>query len=286
MTSLYNRYKNLKRRIIFEKNVMDRRKKGEEVFLPLYDEAEILSDSSKRNAKIVPFLIGENKPTVIICPGGGYEFVSINNEGYDFAKKFNELGFNAFMVVYRVGKNARFPSPMEDLARAICFVKRNAEKYNIDAENFYLCGSSAGGHLCAYFGTKYKDFEKPYMGQNYDLGPKGIILAYPVISLCKETHKGSCHNLLGSDCSDKEKRAKSVELIVTENYPPTFFWHCEADKTVPISNSIRLDEKLTSLDVKHRFNRYPNGAHGIGLADGTTAQGWIYDADKFLKSIK
>ena len=285
MTSLYNIYTNTMRRITFEKNVMDRRKRGEEVFLPLYGEDEIRSASSKRKAKIIPFVIGENKPTVIICPGGGYEFVSINNEGYDFAKKFNGLGLNAFVVVYRVGKNARFPSPMEDLARAICFVKRNAEKYNIDAENFYLCGSSAGGHLCAYFGAKYKDFEKSYMGKNYDLRPKGIVLAYPVISLYKDTHEGSCRTLLGNHCTDEEKRAKSVELIADESYPPTFFWHFETDKTVPVSNSIRLDEKLSSLGVKHKFGRYPVGTHGIGLADGTTAEGWIYEADKFLRSI-
>ncbi len=285
MMSLYNKFKNAKRRIIFEKNILNRRTKREKIFLPLYSEIEVKSDPSKKHAKIVPFVIGENKPTVIICPGGGYEFISLINEGFDFAKKFNELGYNAFMLIYRVNRNARFPSPMEDLARAICFVKHNAEKYKADAENFYICGSSAGGHLCAYFGAKYKDFEKPYMGKNYDLRPKGIVLAYPVISLYKETHKGSCHTLLGHDCTEEEKRAKSVELIAEESYPPTFFWHCEADKTVPVSNSIRLDEKLSSLGVKHKFNLYPNGAHGIGLAKGTTAEGWIYDAEKFLRSI-
>ena len=286
MKSFANRYRNTKRRIIFEKNVLRRRLKGEKIMIPLYSKEETAALPSRRHTKIVPFLIGENKPTVILCPGGAYEFVSYNNEGVEFARELNKLGYNAFMLVYRTNKNAHFPAPMEDLARAICYVKHNAEKYNIDTEQFYICGSSAGGHLCAYFGARYEEFQKPYLGQSYDLRPKGIILAYPVISLIKETHEVTCHTLLGLHATDEEKKDKSVELIATESYPPTFLWHCDGDKTVPVSNSIRFDEKLSELGVKHAFNHYEKGGHGIGLGYGTTANGWIYDADKFLRSIE
>ncbi len=251
---------------------------------PLYSKEEIAEDKSKRHTKIVPFLIGENKPTVIICPGGAYEFVSFNNEGVEFANELNRNGYNAFMLVYRTGKNARFPAPMEDLARAVSFAKHNQKKFGIDAEEFSLFGSSAGGHLCAYFGARYEDFEKDYIGQKYSLRPKSIALSYPVISLCKETHEVTCHTLLGLHCTEDERRDKSVELIASETYPPTFLWHCEGDRTVPISNSIRFDEKLSELGVKHCFNRYKHGGHGIGLGYGTTADGWIHDAIKFMQS--
>ncbi|MGN1419774.1 MAG: alpha/beta hydrolase [Acutalibacteraceae bacterium] len=282
MKSVPNRLRNIRRRILLEQHLAVKRLKGEKVMYSLYTKKEIDFCPSRKHAKIVPFVIGEGKPTVIICPGGAYQFVSYNNEGAEIAKQLNKLGYNAFMVVYRVGRHARFPAPMEDLARAISFVKYNAGRFQINAEDFYLCGASAGGHLCAYFGAKYPDFEKPYCGKTYDLRPKGIILSYPVISLVEETHEVSCLTLLG-ECDYEEKRRRSVEFLVGSDYPPTFFWHCEGDKTVPISNSIRLDEKLSQLGVVHQFNRYPKGGHGIGLGFGTTAQGWIYDAVKFLQ---
>lgn len=39
---------------------------------------------------------------VIICPGGAYLGLAINNEGYDIAKKLNENGIAAFVLKYHL----------------------------------------------------------------------------------------------------------------------------------------------------------------------------------------
>src|SRR5687768_5686004 len=47
----------------------------------------------------------KNKSTgtgVIICPGGGYSVVAITHEGFDVAKRFNEMGITAFILKYRI----------------------------------------------------------------------------------------------------------------------------------------------------------------------------------------
>lgn len=285
MKSIPNRVRNTIRRIQFEKNIIHKRVRCETVMYSLYTKEEIKQDRTRRFAKIVPFIAGVDLPTVIVCPGGAYQFVSYNNEGADFAEAFNKLGYNVFMLIYRVGANAHFPNVHEDLARAISFVKRHGDKFGADKEKIILCGSSAGGHLCASFAAAYKDFEKPYLGQIYPLKPKALVLAYPVISLCEDTHTVSCETLLGRDASYAQKKSLSVEYIAKEDFPPTFFWHCQGDKTVPVSNSIRLDLKLTELGVKHQFNCYPKGGHGIGLGFASPASGWIYDADVFLREV-
>lgn len=283
MKSLYHIFKNTKRRIKFERHIIRRRIKQEKVILQLYSQEEIKQNRSKRFSKLVPFIIGQNKPTVIVCPGGAYQFISMNNEGADYAKAFNERGYNVFMLNYRTGAHARFPAPMEDLARAIQFAKSCSKDYNIDMENFYICGSSAGGHLAAYFGARYTDFEKPYKNILYPLRPKGIILAYPVISMKDETHELSRDLLLGLGSGENEKLDKSVELIADENYPPVFFWHCDDDKTVPVSNSIRFAERLLQVNATHKFMKFSSGGHGIGLGNGTSAEGWIDEACKFIE---
>ncbi|MEQ9568009.1 MAG: hypothetical protein RLN85_19740, partial [Pseudomonadales bacterium] len=35
---------------------------------------------------------------VIICPGGGYQILAIDHEGYDVAQWLNELGITAFVL--------------------------------------------------------------------------------------------------------------------------------------------------------------------------------------------
>lgn len=95
-----------------------------------------------------------------------------------------------------MGPAACFPAFMEDLAKTIEFAKENSIKYNIDTDNLYPCTSLAGRHLCAYFGARYKDFEK---GFNYSLRPTGIILAYPIITMLKDTHEISKLTLIGAE---------------------------------------------------------------------------------------
>ena len=44
------------------------------------------------------------RPAVVICPGGGYAWLS-EREGEPIALAFTALGFNAFVVWYRVAPN-------------------------------------------------------------------------------------------------------------------------------------------------------------------------------------
>lgn len=285
MITLKNRLENKMRRFLFERFLVQRRLSGEKVFYPLYSKEEIEKEPSRAFATVIPFLIKKHAPTVIVCPGGAYEFLSFNAEGGDYAKAFNKAGFNVFLLNYRVSAAAHYPNPMEDLARAICFAKAHAAAFGINEKKLVIVGSSAGGHLCAYFGARYKEFEAPYHGKEYSLRPSAIVLAYPVISMFEETHELSRLRLLGLHSTPEEQKDKSVELIADEDYPPVFFWHCEGDCTVPISNSIRFDERLTKMGVKHVFMRYPLGGHGIGLGRNTTADGWFEKAVEFLRDV-
>lgn len=285
MITLKNRLLNKHRRFLFEKYLVKKRLSGERIFYPIYSKEEIEKEPSRALATVIPFLIKKHAPTVIVCPGGAYEFLSFNAEGGDYAKAFNKAGFNVFLLNYRVAANAHYPNPMEDLARAICFVKAHSAAFGVNAEKLVICGSSAGGHLCAYFAARYKEFENIYHKTQFSLRPSAVVLAYPVISMVSETHEITRLRLLGFHPTPEEEADKSVELIADESYPPTFFWHCEGDKTVPISNSIRLDERLTEKGVRHVFMRYPRGGHGIGLARGTTADGWFEKAVEFLGEV-
>src|SRR5688572_16568469 len=64
---------------------------------------------------------------VIIFPGGGYSTNSLSHEGYDIAKKFNEIGVAAFVVKYRIPDDKIMPEkeigPLQDAQQIIKTVR-------------------------------------------------------------------------------------------------------------------------------------------------------------------
>lgn len=225
---------------------------------------------------------GKKHPFAILCPGGGYWMVSSFIEGIPIAKKLNEKGISAFIVYYRLKKKALYPAPLDDLARAVKEIFDQADRYNLDTENYSVWGASAGGHLAACFGTEaigYKKYALPKPGAE--------ILAYPVISMLPElTHRGSHDYFLGKHASYAQEMLTSVELQVTANYPPTFIWCGDADETVSTENTRRMAEALKTFEVPFQCEIFPGAGHGIGPGTGTSAEGWIDQAVAFWQSEK
>lgn len=88
----------------------------------------------------------EVKGAVMVCPGGAFMFRS-GNEGTPVAERLAALGWQSFVVNYRVR-----PYTMEkgslDLARAIRYVRSHAARYGIAPDCIASVGFSAGGILC------------------------------------------------------------------------------------------------------------------------------------------
>lgn len=220
---------------------------------------------------------GKKHPFAVLCPGGGYWMVSSFIEGIPVAKKLNALGISAFIVYYRVKKKAMFPNPLDDLARAIREIFDRADAYNLDTENYSLWGFSAGGHLAGCFGTEtigYRTYGVPKPGTE--------VLAYPVISMHPElTHTGSHDALLGKQADPAQEEQTSIDLLVTDAYPPTYIWCGDADGTVSPDNTKRMAAALQAADVPFRCEIFPGAGHGIGPGTATSAEGWINRAVDF-----
>ncbi len=232
----------------------------------------------KNEYDIMPYLVkdGKRHPVAIICPGGGYSMVCSFVEGRPFARALNRMGISVVVVYYRVREQAGFPNPQDDLARAVREVHAKAEAWNLDMSNYSLWGSSAGGHLAGSFSTESMGWAK------YGLpAPHTTVLIYPVVTMGPETHMGTRENLIGKDPSREEIFAKSVHTQVTDKFPRTFLWCGDADSVVPPANSHMLAQALAEHGVEHKYIEYPGIDHGVGLARGTVAEGWLEEAVKF-----
>lgn len=125
---------------------------------------------------------GIKRPTVIVCPGGGYRNLS-DREAEPIALKYNSVGFNAVVLHYGVNTNAVMPGPIKDLAQTIVHLKEKSEEWYIDSDNIFVAGFSAGGHLAASLAVFHNDEDVLPEYKNHDIKPKGVILGYPVLDL-------------------------------------------------------------------------------------------------------
>jgi len=227
----------------------------------------------------VPSREKANGTSVIICPGGGYAMLAMGHEGFDVARRLNDLGVTAFVLKYRLPNDRSQPdksiAPLLDAQQALRLVRQLAPKYNLNPERIGLMGFSAGGHLAATAGTH---FAQP-VGDNpgpASVRPAFLMLIYPVISFNDSLmHKGSRDNLLGAAASPDQVRRFSNELQVSAQTPPTFLVHAEDDGVVPVQNSLVFYQALHRHKVPAAMHLYPKGGHGFGMNNATTKDQWM-----------
>lgn len=242
----------------------------------IYNVFDMTAEGSVGNPSLTTYLIDASegllvneRPMVIICPGGGYNHLSVR-EGELLALQFLAMGCHAAVLRYSVSP-AVYPAQLAELARAVALIRKNAEKWHIQKDKILIQGSSAGGHLAASFGCFWKtDFLKQLTGENEELlRPDGLILSYPVITSGEFAHRGSFEMLLGGRY-DELLEEMSLENQVNEDTPKTFLWHTFEDATVPVENSLLFVQALRRKNIPVEFHLYPKGGHGLGLGNELT----------------
>ena len=102
--------------------------------------------------------------------------------------------------------------------------------------------------------------------------PNGTILCYAVIDTGEFGHEYSMKCLLGDRAGDTELLTLlAAQKQVSENTPPMFLWHTFADDAVPVQNPLMMASALAAKQIPFELHIFPEGVHGISLADERTA---------------
>ncbi len=194
---------------------------------------------------------------VVICPGGGYVNLAVDNEGYDWAPYFNRQGIAAIVLKYRMPDGNR-SLPISDAEAAVKMARDSAAVWHLNPHDIGIMGFSAGGHLASTIATHAKAEARPDFQ----------ILFYPVITMDKSyTHLGSHDHLLGKDASAALEDEYSSEKQVTASTPPAFIV-CNGDDTVvPPANGVNYYLALNKHNIPASLHVYPTGGHGWGISE-------------------
>uniref|UniRef100_UPI004055AF94 alpha/beta hydrolase n=1 Tax=Alistipes sp. TaxID=1872444 RepID=UPI004055AF94 len=192
---------------------------------------------------------------VLLCPGGGYRRLAIDNEGFHMAEWLSKEGIACAVLKYRM-PNGHPEVPLEDAVRALEVMREGATAWGFNPEKVGIAGCSAGGHLAAMTST---------MGR---IRPAFSILFYPVITGEEgRCHKGSFDRLLGEGRTDVESRPYWLEERVDSLTPPTLLLLSDDDRSVPPISSTRYYNALKEVGQQASMHIYPSGGHGWGMKD-------------------
>lgn len=227
--------------------------------------------SNIHNPSLTLFFPAKEKATgaaMIIAPGGGHRFLSIDTEGTNVAEWLNSIGVAAFVLKYRL---AREPDstykvadhPFADVQRAVRTVRANAAEWGVNPAKIGVMGFSAGGEVAVMASTRYDAGTSDAADaiERQSSRPDYQILIYPGI------------------------RVENV--TVTKDTPPTFMLCADNDRgpSVAIPN---LYLALKKEGVPSELHIYNSGGHGFGYRPGATAiikSSWILRVQDWMNDV-
>lgn len=223
---------------------------------------------------------GEAKGVVLVVPGGGYNCIAAEVEGYPMIRRLLEEGYSAALLIYRIRPYTQYES-LQDIQRAIRILRYRQGELGIPGNRIFLMGGSAGGHLCTMASVHfdYGDREAADPVERESSRPDGAVISYGIFSMVsypaadglvktnrekdpEETRLKSCYQ-------DRDRQAAlffSPEKHVRPDMPPMFLWQtCDEDDPRKL---FLFAKELADYGVRFEAHIFPYGGHGNGLWDG------------------
>lgn len=263
--------------------------KGGNYYFELYTEEECRECPERENTNIVYLPSkdpeADNRPFIMIVPGGGFNNVWSLTEGWPIARIFNRLGYHAFVLTYCVDTESAAVKAMGDMARAMEIIKEKKDGFHVDPKRYITCGFSAGGYVVCLWNTG-----KGYGNFGIDK-PQACIPVYPVTSYRllnedEEEQLGEKEELArwSVGCSMAEACDSVFEIpLHVEGFPKTAIFVSEGDTLVNPLHSKNLAEALEKAGIPVRLEAKPDGWHGFADGGGMNMEGWPERAIKWIE---
>jgi acetyl esterase/lipase len=232
-----------------------------------------------------------NGAGVVFCLSGGwFSGKALNPFSVPLLKPLVERGYTVFAVAHGSQPKFTIPEVLEDMHRAVRFIRANAEKYKIDPDRIGISGGSAGGHLSLMQGnaplpgnpvaTDSVDrvsskvqavgcFFPPTDFLNYGkkgeiaLGNGTLVGFRPPFEFWERDPLTNAIIIIPYEAKRREIGKKiSPVYHVSKNSAPALIIHGDADKLVPIQQAELMVEAYKKVGVPCELVVKKDAVHG------------------------
>ena len=226
----------------------------------------------------------------------GADPLSKGAQGKLYAPRLNAAGYTVFSISHRATPRFRYPAAVEDAQRAVRYVRHHAAQYHIRADRIGAVGGSSGGHLVLMLGLM------DGKGDPQDADPVNresakvqcvVARAGPadLAAMAGSGGGGATVSFVGMPPPGREAggsaearvyREASPISYVTADDPPVLLMHGDADATVPIAQSEKMEAALGRAGVAVKLLRIPGGTHGPTFGNPPNAPDYHGEMVKWL----
>jgi acetyl esterase/lipase len=232
---------------------------------------------------------GANGVGLIFVVSGGW-FSAHEAIAMPFVKPFTDRGYTVFAVVHGSQPKFTIPEILDDMHRAVRYIRHHSKEYGVDPDRLGIYGGSAGGHLslmlggagkpgeaaakdpvdressrvqavaCFFPPTDFLNYGKP--GENA-VG-RGVLEGFQAPFDFHQRDETRNRLVRIDDEARRDEIGREISPVnhVTEDDPPTFIVHGDADKLVPIQQAEIFVEAAKKAGVEAELYVKEGGGHG------------------------
>ena len=263
--------------------------------------------------QLKPKVKANGKAIISVMAGSWFSNFNMIERGTYYKRGYLDKGYNVFMVVLGSQPRYAIPDQVEDLKRAVRYIRYNAKKLGIDPDHIGIEGASAGGHLSLVIATADEDIDDnandPVDRVSSRVQAAAVLFpptdffnwGFPGAATINQRAIQSQLRVYGAfdfrvwnnttftydpvtDTAARNKIGREISPIyaVSSDDPPISIIHGDADMTVPVQQSQTFIAKLKAAGVTNNFIIKKGGRHNPDDMQPELSQlvDWF---DKYLK---
>jgi acetyl esterase/lipase len=210
-------------------------------------------------------------PVAIVIHGGGFVGGTSKNNSEAYCAEFlAPAGYAVFSINYRLAPKQPYPAMIDDVQRAIRYIRYHARQWDADPNRIALVGGSAGGYLSNMAGLLgapgIKGAKDPVDRKSARV--QAVVTLFGPSDFRGRPPSKNLRALLGPLIEQKGEEAALAEaspvMHITRDAPPFLLIHGDKDEAVPLAQSTHLQAALKAAGAPCDLIIIPNGPHATG----------------------
>ncbi|HEV8272424.1 MAG TPA: alpha/beta hydrolase [Chitinophagaceae bacterium] len=242
--------------------------------------------------QLKPKVKSNGKAIISVQAGSWFSNFTMVERGVYYKREYLDKGYNVFMVVLGSQPRYAIPDQVDDLKRAVRYIRYNAKQLGIDPDHIGIEGGSAGGHLSLLIATADEKINAnasdPVDRVSSRVQAAAVLFpptdffnwGFPGAATINQREVQKQLRVYGAfdfrvwnnstltydpvtDTAARNKIGKEISPIyaVSSDDPPIFIIHGDADMTVPVQQSQTFVAKLKEAGVTNNYIIKKGGRH-------------------------
>ena len=205
-------------------------------------------------------------PVIVSVHGGAWIYGDKELYQY-YCMSLAQRGFAVVNFSYRLAPKHKFPAHLEDTTKVFHWVLKNAKTFELDTENIFAVGDSAGAHILSLFCIMCTN---PSYAANYSFNPpenfcpKAVALNCGVYNLSTERAGVLLQikkDILPRKGIEEELYSVSPIHFIDKNFPPCYIM--TANEDFLRDQTEELEKKLKELAIPYTYTLYGDDSNPL-----------------------